>query len=70
MLENHKSISLSFIFLKEKKKKTACPVGSLAWASDPVGHPKKRGAIFSMSAIFSMNKAKCMQRDHVTVQVN
>jgi hypothetical protein len=44
MPKNHKSLSLSFIFfLKEKKKKTACPTRSLAQASDPVGH-KKKGA--------------------------
>jgi hypothetical protein len=41
--KNHKSLSLSFIFLKErKKKKKGGLAGSLAQASDPVGH--KRGA--------------------------
>jgi hypothetical protein len=38
ILEN-KSLSLSFTFFV---KKTACPAGSLAQASDPAGHKSKR----------------------------
>ena len=42
MPEHHKSLSLSFIFFKEKKRKKIGLVESLAQASDPAGH--KRGA--------------------------
>jgi hypothetical protein len=39
-IPENKSLSISFIFLKEKK--TACPAESLAQASDPAGHKSKR----------------------------
>jgi hypothetical protein len=42
MPENHKSLSLSFIFFERKEKKVG-PAGSLAQESDPAGH--KRGAV-------------------------
>ena len=44
MPENHKSLSLSFIFFERKEKKVG-PAGSLAQESDPAGH--KRGAVLS-----------------------
>jgi len=39
-IPENKSLSLSFIFFKEKK--TACPAGSLAQESDPAGPKNKR----------------------------
>jgi len=41
-IPENKSLSLSFIFLFLKRKKTACPAKSLAQASDPTGHKSKR----------------------------
>jgi hypothetical protein len=46
--------SLSFIFLKEKNSRFGCK-----WPD----WTQKKGTVLSM------NKVKCMQRDHVTVQV-
>jgi hypothetical protein len=64
--ENHKSLSLSFIFFlkkKKRKRKQHVRLGHLPKQVTRFGHKKR-------SAVFSMNKAKCMQIDHVTVQVN
>ena len=53
MPENHKSLSLSFIFFERKEKKVG-PAGSLAQESDPAGHKRAQPSFTYGELLFKL----------------